>query len=94
MISPLQYHSESEIQTMELAASVARILQAGDLVALDGPLGSGKTCFVRGLVRGLGLDQSSVSSPTFVICQEYATPSPESKSENSKPGPTVQPTSV
>ena len=62
---------------MELAASLARILAAGDVVALDGPLGSGKTCFVRGMAQGLGLDQSSVSSPTFVICQEYAEPAPK-----------------
>ena len=74
MNKALQFDSGSEAQTEDLAASLARILRAGDVVALEGPMGSGKTCFVRGMVQGLGLDQSLVSSPTFVICQEYAAP--------------------
>lgn len=54
-----------------MAAALASQLQPGDIVALHGPLGAGKTCFVRGLARGLGLNPKAVSSPTFVICQEY-----------------------
>jgi tRNA threonylcarbamoyladenosine biosynthesis protein TsaE len=41
------------------------------VVALEGPLGAGKTVFVKGLAEGLGIDPSSVSSPTFVIASEY-----------------------
>ncbi len=62
-------HSESE--TLRLAARLARKLSAGDVVCLEGLLGSGKTCFVRGLATGLGLDPTAVNSPTFVICQRY-----------------------
>ena len=61
-------HAEA---TMRLAAELASRLERGDLVTLDGPLGSGKTCFVRGLARGLGIDPREVSSPTFVLCHEY-----------------------
>ena len=63
--------SESESQTLAVAASLASHLKGGDLVALEGPLGSGKTCFVRGLAIGLGIDPALVSSPTFVIRHEY-----------------------
>jgi len=63
--------SRSEAQTYELAAQLAARLQAGDVIAIDGPLGAGKTRFVRGLAAGLGLDPHEVSSPTFVIHQEY-----------------------
>jgi tRNA threonylcarbamoyladenosine biosynthesis protein TsaE len=48
--------------------------EPGALVALIGPLGAGKTLFVKGLAEGLGLDPASVASPTFVIASEYATP--------------------
>jgi tRNA threonylcarbamoyladenosine biosynthesis protein TsaE len=63
--------SASEEQTMDLASGLASRLRPGDLVALEGQLGAGKTCFVRGLARGLGVDPSAISSPTFVICQEH-----------------------
>lgn len=62
----------SEQETMNLAAKIAGALRAGDVVTLDGPLGSGKTCFVRGLALGMGIDPAQVSSPTFIIRQEYA----------------------
>lgn len=67
----ISIESHSERQTMSFAATLAQSLRAGDVVTLDGPLGSGKTAFVRGLASGLGLDAGAVSSPTFVICQEY-----------------------
>lgn len=64
-------NSHSEDQTMSIAAEFARCVQQGDVIGLRGPLGAGKTCFVRGLVRGLGGDPTLVSSPTFVLSQEY-----------------------
>ncbi len=67
--------------TTALAATLATLLRPGDLVGLTGELGAGKTHFVRGLARGLGLDPRQVSSPTFVLLHEYATPVP------STPGP-------
>jgi tRNA threonylcarbamoyladenosine biosynthesis protein TsaE len=59
--------AETELVGQQLAAR----LQGGSVVALDGELGAGKTCFVRGLARGLRLNPSHVSSPTFVIEHRY-----------------------
>lgn len=58
-------------QTANVGAAVGRCCQPGDIIALQGELGAGKTQFVRGLARGLGLDARHVSSPTFVMAQEY-----------------------
>jgi tRNA threonylcarbamoyladenosine biosynthesis protein TsaE len=69
--------SHSEAQTHRLAMRLAARLRAGDVIALAGPLGAGKTCFVRGLAAGLGLDPADVSSPTFIMCQEYEPPEGE-----------------
>ncbi len=46
-------------------------MQAGDVLALSGPLGAGKTAFVQGLARGLGVRERRVASPTFNIVLEY-----------------------
>jgi tRNA threonylcarbamoyladenosine biosynthesis protein TsaE len=62
-------HSEDEFGAF--AAAFSRRLRAGDVVALSGPLGSGKTAFVRAVVRTLhGADQSY--SPTFTFWHRYA----------------------
>ena len=66
--------SNSETQTQELAARLAKTLLPGDTVALFGGLGMGKTAFVRGLADGLGLDSSQVCSPTFALMNEYRGP--------------------
>jgi len=58
--------------TLERGEDLARTLGAAGLaIALVGPLGAGKTVFVKGLARGLGVDPRLVSSPTFVIAQQY-----------------------
>jgi len=46
-------------------------LEKGDVVALMGDLGSGKTTFVKGLADGVGVSPEHVNSPSFVICQEF-----------------------
>lgn len=66
-----QFRSNSEQHTHAIGRALAAALHGGDVVALYGPLGSGKTCLVRGMAEGLGANASSVSSPTFVICHEY-----------------------
>jgi tRNA threonylcarbamoyladenosine biosynthesis protein TsaE len=68
--------SDSPDRTVALARRLAGSLSVGDVVALVGELGAGKTQFVRGLVEGLGGDGRAVSSPTFVLMQEYDTTPP------------------
>jgi len=58
-------------QTEAWAEQFARTLEAGDILALEGELGAGKTTLVRGLARGLGIDPTDVSSPTFALMNEY-----------------------
>ena len=65
-----EYISHSEHDTEEIGASFARTLKGGTVVAMYGDLGAGKTAFVRGMARGMGLD-CRVSSPTFPIVNEY-----------------------
>jgi tRNA threonylcarbamoyladenosine biosynthesis protein TsaE len=67
----IRRHSHGEQETMDLAARLARHLAGGEVICLEGPLGCGKTCFVRGLAVGLGLDATAVCSPSFVICRQY-----------------------
>lgn len=56
---------------MSLGRALGSALEAGDLLALDGDLGAGKTTLVRGLAAGLGADPDSVRSPTFVLAHSY-----------------------
>jgi tRNA threonylcarbamoyladenosine biosynthesis protein TsaE len=65
----LTTHSESE--TEALGAALGRLLRPGDVLALVGDLGAGKTCLARGVARGLGIDEP-VTSPTFILVAEYA----------------------
>lgn len=66
-----QYISESPEMTAELAEGLAKRLKKGDTVCLNGDLGAGKTAFVQGLAKGLGV-KGYISSPTFTIVNEYA----------------------
>ncbi len=68
---PLVITSRSERETEAAATRLATSLRPGDVVLLLGPLGAGKTAFVRGLAVGLGVDPADVSSPTFTLVQEY-----------------------
>jgi len=65
--------SNSVEQTESIAAELAATVRGGEIIALEGDLGAGKTQFVRGLVRELGGDPRSVSSPTFVLLNVYDT---------------------
>ena len=64
--------SSSEEETLRLASGLGALLSGGEIVALIGELGSGKTTFTRGLARGLGIPSPRlVSSPTYVLEQIY-----------------------
>ncbi len=62
--------TRSPEETAAAGQELGRTLGAGDVVALTGELGTGKTCFVQGLVRGLGVS-ALATSPTFVLINEY-----------------------
>src|SRR5947209_5527965 len=70
-----RYHTESPEETEALGAELAGELRPGDVVLIEGELGAGKTTFVRGACRRLGV-QAIVNSPTFTIGQRYPGPVP------------------
>ena len=68
----MQLHSPSPEATERLGAALAEAIDAaGAIVLLSGPLGAGKTRFVKGLASGLGVAPERVQSPTFVVAQEF-----------------------
>lgn len=62
--------TSSELETRTLASKLARLLKPGDVITLNGELGSGKTTFTKGIASGLGILEM-VTSPTFTIVKEY-----------------------
>ncbi len=64
-------------ETLHLGERLGKILRAGDVVGLKGPLGAGKTTLVGGIARGMGIDPAyRVTSPTFVFAHIYSGPMP------------------
>jgi tRNA threonylcarbamoyladenosine biosynthesis protein TsaE len=63
--------TEGEEETEALGERLAVCLAPGDILALYGELGAGKTCLVRGIARGLGIEVGSVASPSFTLINEY-----------------------
>jgi tRNA threonylcarbamoyladenosine biosynthesis protein TsaE len=63
--------ADDEATTMELGRALAEILPGGTTVALDGPLGAGKTRLVQALAMAAGVEPDTAVSPTFVLVQEY-----------------------
>ena len=64
------YITKNEKETEELGAKFAKNLPGGTVIAMYGDLGAGKTAFVRGMAKGMGLT-CRVTSPTFTIVNEY-----------------------
>lgn len=64
-------YSQSEQQTLSAARALAATLAPGDVVAISGELGAGKSLFCRGVLRALGVRDAALPSPTFAIIQEY-----------------------
>ncbi len=62
--------THSEIETIEFAKKFAKNLKGGEVLALEGELGAGKTTFIKGLAEGLKV-ADTITSPTFVLLKEY-----------------------
>jgi tRNA threonylcarbamoyladenosine biosynthesis protein TsaE len=69
----MEVESGSPEETERIAAGLAERLEVGDVVTVSGELGSGKTTFIRGACRALGID-GPVTSPTFTIGHRYSGP--------------------
>lgn len=68
----LAFRTRSSEETLALASALGGLLEGGEVIALQGELGSGKTTFTKGLCHGLGLaDTRGVSSPTYVLEHVY-----------------------
>lgn len=65
--------SHSEQETLDIASQFAKTLKIGDIIALHGTLGVGKTAFTRGIIQSL-TSAKEVPSPTFTLLQTYETP--------------------
>jgi tRNA threonylcarbamoyladenosine biosynthesis protein TsaE len=61
----------SEEETSRLGRAIADLVEPGTVIGLVGPLGAGKTRLVRAISEALGVDPEAISSPTFVLIQEY-----------------------
>ena len=66
----MKYISKSLEETQKIASEFAKTLKEGDVLCMYGDLGAGKTAFVQGLAKGLGIEDH-VTSPTFTIVNEY-----------------------
>lgn len=71
----MEYISHSEKETLEIAQEIAKNAKGGDVFALYGDLGSGKTTFTRYFAKALGVERN-ITSPTFVIMKQYQLPEP------------------
>lgn len=66
-----EWVSRGERETFDLGERVGARLAGGEVLLLDGPLGAGKTVFVKGLAHGLGVDVDEVTSPSFTLVNRY-----------------------
>jgi tRNA threonylcarbamoyladenosine biosynthesis protein TsaE len=71
----LDFISHSPAQTQRMGARLGSLLRVGDLICLEGDLGTGKTCLTQGVGRGMGVVEP-ITSPTFTLLAEYQ-PTPE-----------------
>ena len=66
-----EIRTSSPEDTKTWGVRLARLLFPGAVIGLEGNLGAGKTCFVKGLATGLGIDEDEISSPTFTLIAEH-----------------------
>ena len=70
-ISTGEWTSHDERETFEFGRQLGLELSGGEILLLDGPLGAGKTIFVKGLAAGLDVDADEVTSPSFTLVNPY-----------------------
>ncbi|MBU1044656.1 MAG: tRNA (adenosine(37)-N6)-threonylcarbamoyltransferase complex ATPase subunit type 1 TsaE [Candidatus Omnitrophica bacterium] len=58
-------------QTIAMGKQLAEFLKPGDVIALSGNLGAGKTTLVKGIAQGMGINEKKVNSPSYVLIREY-----------------------
>lgn len=80
--------SHSVEQTQRLGLRLGELLQGGELLLLEGQLGTGKTTFTQGLARGLGI-AATVNSPTFTLLKEYPGQARPTQAGTSRVGPAL-----
>jgi tRNA threonylcarbamoyladenosine biosynthesis protein TsaE len=73
-MSPSTFHIKTIEETHMLAAEIAATSKPGDIITLTGDLGAGKTEFARGFIQSVLGKSCKVTSPTFIIIQEYEGP--------------------
>lgn len=66
-----EWMSRDETETFERGASLGERLTGGEIILLNGPLGAGKTVFVKGVAHALGYDVDEVTSPSFTLVNIY-----------------------
>lgn len=67
----MDHRAHNESETVKIATEFAATLKPGDVVALSGELGAGKSVFCRAVMRALGVTDKALPSPSFAIIQEY-----------------------
>lgn len=71
-LGPSRWTSRGPEETFEIGRRVGETLAGGEILLLSGPLGAGKTVFVKGLAAALGVEEEEVSSPSFTLVNRYA----------------------
>ena len=66
-----EFHSSSPTETFNLGHQVGARLEGGEILLLNGPLGAGKTLFVKGISSALGVDEEDVTSPSFTLVNPH-----------------------
>ncbi len=67
----MNFHANNESDTDQLGQQIAERITPGTVISLNGPLGAGKTRLVKAIAGALGFDATKVTSPTFVLVNEY-----------------------
>jgi tRNA threonylcarbamoyladenosine biosynthesis protein TsaE len=72
LLSKVVIHTQSATETVQIGKRIGKLLRAGDVIALVGELGSGKTHLIKGLAAGVGVERSNrIASPSFTLLHEY-----------------------